>query len=179
MSAIVLSGFSLTEGAHVRGFADAGTRQGAGNGAAGILHEQSPADLKPVKGSKDMSLKEYFETTEGTGILATANPDGKVDAAVYARPHFPEGNDRTLAFIMSSRLSYRYLQANPNAVYVFMEKGEGYRGKRLYLFKTGEDASAETIEKMRRKPCGHFEGVSDKQVVYFRVENERPLVGDG
>ena len=125
-----------------------------------------------------MFLKEYFEKTEGTGVLATANSDGKVDAAVYASPHFPEDNDHTLAFIMSSRLSYQYIQTNPNAVYVFMEKGKGYQGKRIYLVKTGEDASDETVEKMRRKPCRHSEDVSDKQVVYFRVENERPLVGD-
>ncbi len=125
-----------------------------------------------------MSLKEYFEKTDGTGVLATANSEGKVDAAVYARPHFPEDNDQTLAFIMSSRLSYQYIQTNPNAVYVFMESGKGYQGKRVYLVKTGEDASAETVEKMRRKPCKHSKDVSDKQVVYFRVEKERPLVGD-
>ncbi len=125
-----------------------------------------------------MSLKEYFEKTEGTGVLATAHSEGKVDAAVYARPHFPQDNDHTLAFIMSSRRSYRYIQSNPNAVYVFMEKGEGYQGKRIYLMKTGEDASAETVEKMRRKPCKHSEDVSDKQVVYFKVKSQRPLVGD-
>ena len=125
-----------------------------------------------------MSLKEYFEQTEGAGILATASSEGQVDAAVYARPHFPEDNDHTLAFIMSSRLSYRYIQTNPNAVYVFMEKGEGYQGKRIYLVKTGEDASAETVEKMRRKPCRYSRDLSDSQVVYFRVENVRPLVGD-
>jgi len=62
------------------------------------------------------------------------------------------------------------------SAYVFMEKG--YQVKRIYLVKTGEDASAETVERMRRKPCKHSEDVSDKQVVYFRVENERPLVGD-
>jgi len=32
-----------------------------------------------------MELKEYFETTEGSGILATADSDGLVDAAIYRR----------------------------------------------------------------------------------------------
>ena len=33
-------------------------------------------------------LKAYFESTKGTGILATADSNGKVDAAIYSRPHF-------------------------------------------------------------------------------------------
>jgi hypothetical protein len=43
-------------------------------------------------------LKAYFENTEGSGILATADSSGKVDAAIYSRPHFLE--EGTLAFIM-------------------------------------------------------------------------------
>jgi hypothetical protein len=35
-----------------------------------------------------MDVKTYFENTKGSGILATADKDGMVDAAVYARPHF-------------------------------------------------------------------------------------------
>ena len=35
-----------------------------------------------------MGLKEYFENTTGRGVLATADVDGNVDAAVYSRPHF-------------------------------------------------------------------------------------------
>lgn len=38
-----------------------------------------------------MDFKRYFENEEGVGIFATADGDGKVDAAVYARPHFKEG----------------------------------------------------------------------------------------
>ena len=39
-----------------------------------------------------MNLKTYFEDTEGTGVLATADSNGKVDTAIYARPHFMEDN---------------------------------------------------------------------------------------
>ncbi len=35
----------------------------------------------------EMSLTDYFETVEGTGILATADSEGNVDLAIYARPH--------------------------------------------------------------------------------------------
>jgi hypothetical protein len=34
-----------------------------------------------------MKLKEYFENTRGTGVLSTADNEGKVDAAIYSRPH--------------------------------------------------------------------------------------------
>jgi len=37
-----------------------------------------------------MSISEYFENTKGTGVLATADSEGKVDAAIYARPHVME-----------------------------------------------------------------------------------------
>jgi len=34
-----------------------------------------------------MNLKTYFENTRGTGIISTADSNGRVNAAVYARPH--------------------------------------------------------------------------------------------
>ena len=34
-----------------------------------------------------MDLGEYFEKNEGLGVLATADAQGNVDAAIYARPH--------------------------------------------------------------------------------------------
>jgi hypothetical protein len=60
-----------------------------------------------------MTLKEYFETTPGTGILATADSSGKVDAAVYSRPHFID--DGSIVFIMRDRLTHHNLQSNPYA----------------------------------------------------------------
>ena len=57
-----------------------------------------------------MQLKEYFNDTKGLGVLATADGEGKVDAAIYARPHFME--DGTLAFIMRDRLTHHNLQSN-------------------------------------------------------------------
>ena len=45
-----------------------------------------------------MNLSDYFDNTKGCGVLATADSDGKVNAAVYARPHFFDEN--TIAFII-------------------------------------------------------------------------------
>ena len=124
------------------------------------------------------TVSEYYENTKGTGILATADASGKVDAAVYARPHFVE--ERTVAFIMANRLSHRNLQSNPHAVYLFIAQGEGYKGRRLHLTKISEETDPEKIQAMRRRPlpveCG-FESES-RYLVLFQIDRVRPLVGD-
>jgi len=124
-----------------------------------------------------MSLAEYLEKTEGVGILGTADSRGKVDLAVYGRPHVID--ETTIAFIMRERLSHRNLKFNPQAAYLFIEKGEGYKGKRLYLSKTGEETDPDVIESFsRRKHSGSEAPGENRYVVYFAVEKERPLVGD-
>ena len=35
-----------------------------------------------------MELKEYFENIKGLGVMSTADSNGKVNSAVYSRPHF-------------------------------------------------------------------------------------------
>ena len=96
-----------------------------------------------------MNLKQYFDNVKGLGILSTADSDGKVDTALYARPHFME--DGTMAFIMRDRLTYHNLQSNGNATYLFKEEGPGYRGKRLYLTKVREEQNSELLESLRRR----------------------------
>ena len=120
-------------------------------------------------------LEKYFESTEGTGVLATADEDGRVDSALYGRPHVT--GEGEVAFIMADGLSHRNVNQNPHACYLFMEKGRGYRGKRLYLTKLREETHTDKIEEMRRR---ERETGSDEQrfLVYFSVDSMRPLVGD-
>ena len=125
-----------------------------------------------------MMLSEYFESAKGTGILATADAAGNVDVAVYARPHFVD--EQTVAFIMADRLSHRNLQSNPHAAYLFVEHGEGYKGRRLHLTKVAEDTDPQKIQALRRRPlpaeCG-VDGES-RYLVHFRIDRVRQLVGD-
>jgi len=123
-----------------------------------------------------MSLVEYFEKTEGVGILGTADSQGKVDLAVYGRPHVID--ETTIAFIMRERLSHRNLKSNPQAAYLFIEKGEGYKGKRLYLSKTGDETDPDVIESFARRKHGSGSASESRYLVYFTIEKERPLVGD-
>lgn len=71
-----------------------------------------------------MNLRDYFDNTKGYGVLATAEASGKVNAAVYARPHFFD--ESTIAFIMRERLTHANLRTNPHAIYIFIESGPGY-----------------------------------------------------
>jgi len=124
-----------------------------------------------------MELSEYFEKTQGRGVLATADEKGKVNVAVYSRPHFI--NEKTLAFIMADRLTHKNILGNPAAAYLFMEDGTGYSGKRLYLKWIGEGKDSSLIEKLRRRK--YYQGKEaggSRYLVYFRVEKVLPLIGD-
>ncbi len=124
-----------------------------------------------------MDLKAYFDQTRGFGVLATADAEGKVDVAVYARPHVME--DGTLAFIMKDRLTHHNLQSNPRAAYLFREDGGGYKGKRFFLKKVKESQDPELIESLRRKsyPTRSEDADTKEFAVFFAVEKELPLIG--
>ena len=125
-----------------------------------------------------MTLADYFESAEGTGILATSDAAGRVDAAVYAKPLVVD--EATVAFVMKERLSHQNLRSNLHAAYMFIEKGEGYRGRRLTLTLEREEINLSLVEAMRKKQPKMFprEDDSHKYVVFFHVEGVRPLVGD-
>jgi hypothetical protein len=123
-----------------------------------------------------MDLKQYFEKTKGTGILATADADGKVDAAIYARPHFME--DGTLAMIMRDRLTHHNLQSNPHAAFLFIEDGSGYKGKRLFLTKVREEKDTELLHSLRRRQYPDDKAEA-KFLVFFKLDKELPLIGAG
>jgi len=124
-----------------------------------------------------MELKEYFENIKGLGVLSTADSSGNVNAAVYSRPHFME--DGSLAFIMRDRLTHENIQSNPHASFLFKEDGAGYKGKRLYLTKIREEENSALIASLsRRNYPADQENKESRFLVYFKLDKERPLVGD-
>ena len=127
-----------------------------------------------------MDMRDYSESTKGVGVLSTADADGRVNAAIYARPHFLDANEKTTAtFIMNERLSYANIQENPHAAYLFIEEGNGYVGKRLSLTKIGQDDDQEKMKPLRRRnlPDDCYEGKT-QHLVHFRIDGVRPLIGD-
>ena len=125
-----------------------------------------------------MMIKEYFKGSTGTGVLATADAGGRVDAAIYSTPHVMD--DGTVAFVMLERLTHKNIQSNPFAAYLFMEDAPGYKGIRLFLKKIREDDDPELIATMTRwlKP-GLDAQKEPRHVVYFAVEKVLPLIGSG
>jgi len=126
-----------------------------------------------------MDLNNYFENTKGRGILATADTDGKVDAAVFARPHVMD--KETVAFIMPDRLTHHNLQSNGHAAYLFMEDGPGYKGLRLFLSKIREEKDTELLHSIRRKKYASQKEAEEEArfLVFFKVDKTLPLIGAG
>ncbi len=125
-----------------------------------------------------MELKDYFEGTKGKGMLATADKEGTVDVAVYAKPHFVE--DGNVAFIMADRLTHHNLQSNDSAAYLFLEEDMGYKGKRLYLTKVREEQDTELLYTLRnRKFSSEKEEGKPRFLVFFKIDKVLPLIGPG
>ena len=123
-----------------------------------------------------MEIKDYFENNKGFGVLSTSDGNGNVNSAVYARPHVME--DGLLTFIMRNRQTYKNIRSNPHATYLFREDGPGYKGVRLYLTKTREENDPDLISSLsRRKYPSDQDAIESSFLVYFKLEETRPLIG--
>lgn len=120
-------------------------------------------------------LEAYFEKTSGLAVLSTCSSGGNVNAAVYGKPHFIDGD--VFALIMNDRVSHANLQSNPHAAYLFVEEGTKSRGIRIYLKKTGETDDPAEVEKFR-KHHGKDGAVAEKKLflVKFAVEKTREII---
>jgi len=125
-----------------------------------------------------MNLKNYFDNTNGRGILSTVDNNGVVNSAIYSRPHILD--DGTIAFIMTNRRSYSNIQSNPYASYLFIEESEKLKGKRLALKKTREYEDPDIIQPLRRRrySADMEKNMKPLHLVCFELEKELPLVGD-
>lgn len=126
-----------------------------------------------------MNLKEYLQGVAGKGVLSTADGEGKVDAAIYSKPHFLE--DGTLAFIMRDHLTHHNLGSNPYATYLFIEDAPHFKGIRLFLKKVSEDTDPDLISQMTRRSLTSEQDKArgPKFLVYFVLEKMLPLIGSG
>jgi len=124
-----------------------------------------------------MELKDYFENVKGLGVMSTADKNGRVNAAIYSRPHFME--DGSLAFIMRDRLTHGNIRSNPHASFLFKENGDGYKGKRLYLTKIREEENSALIDTLSRRSYSSVPKSKESRfLVFFKLEKELPLIGD-
>ena len=120
-----------------------------------------------------MKISDYFSKNNGTGVLSTANKDGEVNAAIYAKPHVQGA--KKISFIMRNKKSRANLLENPKAHYLFIEGGGGYKGIRIHLTMIEETDNQELIEKLARRSG---ENDQDRYLVTFHVDKTLELVGD-
>jgi len=61
---------------------------------------------------------------------------------------------------------------------MFIEKGPGYKGKRLFLSKVREEQGTELLQFLQRRQYIDEKGGA-KFLVFFKIDKELPLVGSG
>lgn len=123
-----------------------------------------------------MNLAELF-THSGLGVMSTSSPDGKVNSAVYARPHVID--ETTLVWGMTDKRTWQNLSRNRHAAFLFKTSGPGFSGVRLDLemMRTEEEGDLlATIKANTDEIVGPGAGASVTHAAWFKVVEVRPLI---
>lgn len=128
-------------------------------------------------------LMRYFNQVPRIGVLATANREGKVNAAHFGSPVITD--PETVVMGLGENRTLRYLQENPHAVFIIVQPGETlprWRGLRVYLEMKECSRSGRLLEQLRSRITEVVGEEAAKQIVAavtFRVTEIRPLVDFG
>lgn len=109
--------------------------------------------------------------------MSTSSSDGKVNSAVYARPHVID--ESTLVWGMTDKRTYQNLTSNPHAAFLFKTGGPGFSGVRLSLELIRSEEGGEllaTIKKNTDDVVGPGAGDAVAHAVWFKVVEVRPLI---
>lgn len=123
-----------------------------------------------------MKLSELF-TNPGLGVMSTSSSDGRVNSAVYARPHVID--ETTLVWGMTDRRTHQNLSRNRHAAYLFKLDRPGFSGVRLALelIRTEEEGELlATIKEHTDVIVGPGAGASVTHAAWFRVTESRSLI---
>jgi hypothetical protein len=123
-----------------------------------------------------MKLSELF-TNPGLGVMSTSSSDGRVNSAVYARPHVID--ETTLVWGMTDKRTYQNLSRNRHAAFLFKTSGPGFGGVRLALelIRTEEDGEMlATIKGNTDVIVGPGAGAAVTHAAWFSVTEIKPLI---
>ena len=123
-----------------------------------------------------MNLTKLF-TNAGMGVMSTSSSDGKVNSAVYARPHVID--ETTLVWGMTDKRTYQNLTRNRHAAFLFKTNQPGFNGVRLALelIRTEEEGDLlATIKENTDEIVGPGAGAAVTHAAWFRVAETRPLI---
>jgi hypothetical protein len=118
-----------------------------------------------------MRLDNYFENHSGLGVLSTADKEGRVNAALYARPHI---EDNKAVFLAAPNQTLQNVRENAYAHYLFKQDGQGYEGVRLQLRLLRIDENQDRVDALRRR---HKEENNYAYILEFDIINTHTLVG--
>ena len=116
------------------------------------------------------------------GVLATADADGKPNAAYFGSPRF---RDKVFCLGLMGGRSLENLKVNPNAVFFCVEEGPvqfGTAGCRLYLKVREIQTEGDLLDKIRRDVAAGAGENAAKMIsaaVAFDVVEVRKLVDMG
>ena len=123
-----------------------------------------------------MDFADLF-THPGLGVMSTSSPDGRVNSAVYARPHIID--ESTLVWGMTDKRTYQNLTRNPQAAFLFKTNGPGFSGVRLALDLLRTEESGELLETIKANTeeiVGPGAGAAVTHAVWFKVIEVRKLI---
>lgn len=123
-----------------------------------------------------MNLSELF-SHPGLGVMSTSAADGKVNSAVYSRPHLID--ETTLVWGMTDKRTYQNLTGNRHAAFLFKTGAPGFSGIRLGLELIRIEAEGEllaTIKANTDKIVGPGAGALVTHAVWFKVVEVRSLL---
>ena len=118
-----------------------------------------------------LDLYNYFEHEDGFGVLSTADEDGVVNSALFARPRIEEGR---AIFLTVDKKNLSNLRKNKSGYYLFKSNKDGYEGVRLklQLFSIYQDDAK--VQRLSRKPLK--DGI-ERYILEFDILEVLPLCG--
>jgi len=125
-------------------------------------------------------VMKMFNKEARIGILATANNDNDVNAAVFGSPKMID--EDTVIMAIGDNRSASYLKENPKATFIVVEPGDApatWKGARLYLEVESFEGYGEVLDSFRaniRKVAGDKSANAIKAAIRFKVTDVRPLI---
>jgi hypothetical protein len=125
-------------------------------------------------------VMKMFNKEARIGILATANNDKEVNAAVFGSPKMID--EDTVIMAIGDNRSAKYLEENPKASFIVVEPGAEpatWKGARLYLEVESFERYGEVLDSFRasiRKVAGDKSANAIQAAIRFKVTDVRPLI---
>ena len=118
-----------------------------------------------------MKLSEYFEKTKGKGSSPLRIQ--RKSWQPLSMPGLISSMRRQWPSSWQTGLTHKNLESNPHAAYLFMESGERYAGKRLYLTRSKKKRTVHSLIRSVEKRVARLTKATKRglrYLVYFKVK---------